>query len=359
MVACGSQARQGKASLNRTARIRGSFPARVRKADRETSFETAGGIIMQREATGPAHSGEHGMVRIVVAIDFSQPSMRALDWAEALAEGRPSSIVAVHAIEPTPLAHMAEAADALIVRAEERVSRVCVSIARKGIPIEPYCAVGRPWSVVNDAVRQRGADLVILGNRGLSPIKRTLLGSNADRILRAVSAPALVVHASDAPRGHIRVLVATDFSQDSEDTIAAFRRIFVRSSVRLDVRVLHATVPPEVIESVDVPLVERFDWESLEVQAQQMVHGTAAVFRADGIDTTEHVVRGGASRAILAEGRGWRADLLVLGRRGSSGFERFILGSTAERVMHSAPCAVFTAQRARVPAARATPVYIS
>ena len=314
---------------------------------------------MQREATGPTHSGEDGTVRIVVAIDFSQPSMRALDWAEALAEGRPSSVVAVHAIEPTPLAHMAEAADALIVRAEERVSRVCVSIARKGIPVEPYCAVGRPWSVVNDAVRQRGADLVILGNRGLSPIKRTLLGSNADRILRAVSAPALVVHASDAPRGHIRALVATDFSQDSEDTIAAFRRIFVRSSVRLDVRVLHATVPPEVIESVDVPLVERFDWESLEVQAQQMLHGTAAVFRADGIDTTEHVVRGGASRAILAESRGWRADLLVLGRRGSSGFERFILGSTAERVMHSAPCAVFTAQRAHMPVARATPAYIS
>ena len=358
MLAGGNDARQGKASPNRTVPIHGTFPLRARSAERETSTEPAGGI-MQREATEPAHTGENGLVRIVVAIDFSQPSMRALDWAEALAEGRPSSVLAVHAIEPTPLAHMAEAAEALVVRAEERVSRVCVSIARKGIPIEPYCAVGRPWSVVGDAVRQRGADLVILGNRGLSPIKRTLLGSNADRIVRTIPAPALVVHASDAPRGHLRVLVATDFSQDSEETINAFRRIFVRSAVRLDVRVLHATVPPEVIESVDVPLIERFDWESLEVQAQQMLHGAAAVFRADGIDTTEHVVRGGAARAILAESRAWRADLLVLGRRGSSGLERLILGSTAERVMHSAGCAVFTAQHARMPAARSTPAYIS
>ncbi|MEY4118300.1 MAG: hypothetical protein RLZZ116_1628 [Planctomycetota bacterium] len=314
---------------------------------------------MHREATEPAQPGERGEVRIIVGVDFSQPSMRALEWAEALAEARPSSIVAVHAIEPTPLAHMSEAADSLVVRAEERVSRVCASIVRKGVPVDPYCAIGRPWSVVGDAVRQRGADLVIVGNRGLSPVKRALLGSNADRILRTVQAPALVVHAADTPRGHLRVLVATDFSPDADETIAAFRRMFVRSAVRLDVRVLHATVPPEVIESVDAPLVERFDWESLEVQAQQMVHGAAAVFRADGIDTTEHVVRGGAARSILAESRAWRADLLVLGRRGSSGLERLLLGSTAERVMHSAGCAVFTAQHARVPAARVTAAYIS
>ena len=309
---------------------------------------------MQGESTAG-----NGHIRIVVAVDFSQPSMRALDWAEALAEGRPSTVVAVHAIEPTPLAHVAEAADSLIVRSEERVSHACASIARKGVAVEAYCAVGRPWTVVRDAVRHRGADLVIVGNRGVSPIKRTLLGSNADRVLRTVSAPALVVHASDAPRGHLRVLVATDFSEDADETVAAFRRLFVRSMVRLDVRVMHATVPPEVIESVDVPLVERVDWSSIEERARQFVHHAAAVFRADGIDTTEHVVRGGASRAILAESRAWRADLVVLGRRGTSGFERLIMGSTAERVMHAAGCAVFTAQHAPVVAAHPTPAYIS
>ena len=309
---------------------------------------------MQGESNEP-----NGHMRIVVAIDFSQPSMRALDWAEAIAEGRPATVVAVHAIEPTPLAHVAEAADSLIVRAEERVTRVCASVAWKGIPIEAYCAVGRPWAVVRDAVRHRGGDLVIMGNRGVSPIKRTLLGSNADRVLRTVSAPALVVHASDPPRGHMRVLVATDFSEDSDATVAAFRRLFVRSMIRLDVRVLHATVPPEVIESVDMPLVERVDWDSLEDRAKELVHHAAAVFRADGIDTTEHVVRGGASRTILAESRAWRADLVVLGRRGTSGFERLIMGSTAERVMHAAGCAVFTAQHAPVPARHATPAYIS
>lgn len=300
-----------------------------------------------------------GPMRIVVAVDFSQASMRALDWAEAIADGRRATVVAVHAIEPTPLAHLAEAAESLVARGEERVAKACVSIARKGVAFEARCAVGRPWTVVRELVEEGGADLVIAGNRGLSAVKRTILGSNADRVLRTVPVPVLVVHASDAPRGHLRVLVATDFSPDAAETVAAFRRIFVRSMVRLDVRVLHASLPPELVESVDVPLVERVDWQSVEVRARELAEQVAREFRADGIDTSVAVLRGGAARTILAESRAWRADLVVLGRRGMSGLERLIMGSTAERVLHAAGCAVFTAQQAVVPARHAAPAYIS
>jgi nucleotide-binding universal stress UspA family protein len=62
------------------------------------------------------------------------------------------------------------------------------------------------------------------------------------------------------------------------------------------------------------------------------------------------VTRGGAVRTILAESRAWRADLVVIGRRGMSGLERMLLGSVAERVLHGAPCAVFCGHRATVPA---------
>lgn len=315
--------------------------------------------MLSETETGIEGGDRGASMRIVVAVDFSQASMRALDWAESLAEGRRATVVAVHAIEPTPLAHVAEAAESLVARGEERVAKACASIARKGVAFEARCAVGRPWSVVREVVEEGGADLVVAGNRGISPVKRAILGSNADRMLRTVAAPALVVRASDAPRGHLRALVATDFSPDAAETVAAFRRIFVRSLVRLEVRVLHASLPPELVESVDVPLVERVDWQSVEARARELADGVAREFRADGIDTSVAVLRGGAARTILAEARGWRADLVVLGRRGMSGFERLIMGSTAERVLHAAGCAVFTAQQAAVPAKRAAPAYIS
>lgn len=289
-------------------------------------------------------------IRLLVPVDFSQSSRQALQWAEAMASGRRAVVVIVHAIEPTPLARLDDAAEALVAQAEERVRTLGAGLVARGIAVVAHCGIGRPWHVVREAVAQHGADLVLLGNRGLSPIKRTILGSNADRVLRTVPVPSLVVHAADMPRGQMRVLVATDFSADAAEAVLEFRRLFLRSMVRIEVRIVHATLPPGMIESVDMPLVERVDWSRLDANAHELAEQVARDFRAAGVQTGVVVARGGAARAILAEARAWRADLIVLGRRGMSGFERMILGSTAERVLHAAPCAVFTAQCATVAA---------
>lgn len=289
-------------------------------------------------------------LRLVVPVDFSQSSRQALQWAEALASGRRVVVVIVHAIEPTPLAAMGDAAEALVAQAEERVRTLGAGLAARGIAVVAHCGVGRPWHVVREAVAQHGADLVLLGNRGLSPIKRTVLGSNADRVLRTVPVPTLVVHAGDLPRGQMRVLVATDFSADAAEAVREFRRLFLRSMVRIEVRIVHATLPPGMIESVDMPLIERVDWSRIDTNAHELAEQVAHDFRTAGVQAGVQVVRGRAARTILAEARAWRADLIVLGRRGMSGFERMILGSTAERVLHAAPCAVFTAQHAAVAA---------
>lgn len=291
-------------------------------------------------------------VRIVVGVDFSQPSLRALDWAGVLASGRPATVVAVHAVEPTPLSLMTEAAERLASRGIARLEEQCEGLRRQGLTCIARCEVGRPSQVVRDAVEEQGADLVIVGNRGMTAIKRSMIGSNADRVLRTVDAPVLVVHASDATRERLRALVATDFSEDADEAIAAFRRMFLPSSIRLDARVLHATVPPTALESVDAPLVERVDWTRLAEDAEERVGQVARTLRADGVEASVAVARGGAARTILAETRAWRADLVVIGRRGMSALERIFLGSIAERVLHGAPCAVFCGHRAPVAAAR-------
>jgi len=314
------------------------------------------GALADRSASRP-DSG-HGL-RIVVPVDFSQSSLRALEWAAALAAGRRAQVIAVHAVEPTPLTTLAETADALLQRIDERLRRACIGLAGKGVPSLTHCAVGKPWHVVQGAVREFGADLVIMGNRGLSPIRRTLLGSVADRVLRTVPVPVLVLHSADLPREHLRVLIATDFSTDAAEAIAAFRRVFLRSMIRIEVRIVHATMPPELIEGVDVPLLERVDWRRLDTEAFEAADRAAAEFRADGVDAGIALLRGTAARAVLGEARAWHADLVVLGRRGTSGFERLILGSTAERVIHASQCAVFTAQRAAVPAEPRRAAYIA
>ena len=48
------------------------------------------------------------------------------------------------------------------------------------------------------------------------------------------------------------------------------------------------------------------------------------------------------SDVIVANARKWRADLIVMGTHGRSGFERWVLGSVTEKVLRKAPCPVLT-----------------
>lgn len=307
------------------------------------------------------HEGDDPLGRpvlILVAVDFAAASRRAVEWAGALAQGRPAEVHAVHAIDPTPLAHAADSAEMLVASSEDQLRRFCLPVSSQGIRVEVSAETGRPADVVRAAAARISPDLVVVGSCGVSAVRRVLVGSSADRIARSLRAPVLVVHADDEPRAHLRVLVATDFSQDAAEAVAAFRHIFNRSMIRLEVRVVHAMVPPELVETVDVPPVERVDWPELEREAQRAADAVAALFLADGVAATATVVRGAAARTVLAEARSWRADLVVLGRRGMSAFERIVLGSTAERVLHAARACVFTASHAGV-RTRSRAAYIS
>ena len=51
------------------------------------------------------------------------------------------------------------------------------------------------------------------------------------------------------------------------------------------------------------------------------------------------MVRGEAAPAIVAEARRWPADLIIIGAHGQTGLTRFLMGSTAETVLRTAPCA--------------------
>ncbi|MDX2242928.1 MAG: universal stress protein [Leptolyngbyaceae cyanobacterium bins.302] len=53
---------------------------------------------------------------------------------------------------------------------------------------------------------------------------------------------------------------------------------------------------------------------------------------------------GNAGRTICELAQTWEADLIVIGRRGHSGWHELILGSVSNYVLHHAPCSVFTVQ---------------
>jgi len=77
---------------------------------------------------------------------------------------------------------------------------------------------------------------------------------------------------------------------------------------------------------------------------------------APGISMTPMLREGSAVPEILHEAERMRADLLVMGTHGRSGFERLLLGSVTEKVLHKAPCPVLTVPGGAPDAVPAAPV---
>lgn len=279
---------------------------------------------------------------ILVPTDFSSNASAALDWAIAIARIHGARIRIVHALDTVAL-------PAAPLGVQEEVSRNLAlleeTVQRRGVEVSAEFRDGRPWAVVPEVAAACGADLIVMGARGRTAYGRLLLGSTADRVLRASAAPVLTVHSADTAGTELRtVLVATDFSEEAAVATSAAVRLLQPQPGRRRIILLHAWQPLVQYEIVAAGLTAGAV-EATEKQAQRILESLAAPLRSTNLEV-ETVVRQGYPAAVIereAEAAG--ADLVALGTHGRSGLKRLMLGSIAERVLHHAPCPVLTVRR--------------
>ncbi len=85
-------------------------------------------------------------------------------------------------------------------------------------------------------------------------------------------------------------------------------------------------------------------WEALKQEGIEFLTllTNRAIAKNINAEFTQEV--GDPSRLICETARTWKADLIVMGRRGRSGLSEFFLGSVSNYVLHHAPCSVLTVQ---------------
>ncbi len=71
-----------------------------------------------------------------------------------------------------------------------------------------------------------------------------------------------------------------------------------------------------------------------------MLRETAEEIRAAGVEVTTYARQGDPAAALLDVAEERRADLIVVGNKGMTGADRFLLGSVPNKVTHHAPCSV-------------------
>jgi nucleotide-binding universal stress UspA family protein len=127
--------------------------------------------------------------KILVPVDGSDNSYRALEAALVLSEKLGSNISVVNVMEQVPITHieseklLSELLEAYKKENQEILSK-CSDIARqKGIAIKTVLLHGNPAPVILDYSKKENFDLVIMGSRGMGKFKELIIGSVSSKIV--------------------------------------------------------------------------------------------------------------------------------------------------------------------------------
>ncbi|HEX2740484.1 MAG TPA: universal stress protein [Rubrobacter sp.] len=199
-----------------------------------------------------------------------------------------------------------------------------------------------PGRAIVDLAEKLGAGLIVLGSRGLGPMRRSLMGSVSSSVVHHAHCPVLVVRGEghDFPPG--RILLALDGSAESSS--AARTAVDLADGLESELHLVHVgDVKPAYHP-------ERHGYHALHVKirerAQRLLDEQVNEVRsAGGTVAKAHLRMGRPDEEIVVLGEEIAAGLIVTGSRGLGGVRRALMGSVSDSVVRHAHCPVMVVRR--------------
>ena len=153
--------------------------------------------------TLPAAKGSVGSTvkfkRILVPIDFSKPSLKALRYAVRFAEDSGATLDLVYVRESAAVMHDLEIFPLAIPEAEldkhakEKLLAIAAVEIEELVPVQVHVRFGKAFREIVAVASETTADLVVIATHGHTGLSRILLGSTAELVVRHAPCPVLVV----------------------------------------------------------------------------------------------------------------------------------------------------------------------
>lgn len=137
--------------------------------------------------------------KVLVPVDGSDNSYRALDASLLLSEKLGAKVTAIHVMEDIPVSYVVsekllrDIRDAY-KRENQLILSKCSEIAtKKGLVIQTKLLQGNPGSIILDFCEKEKYDIIIMGSRGMGKFKELVLGSVSSRVLHHSSCPVMII----------------------------------------------------------------------------------------------------------------------------------------------------------------------
>jgi universal stress protein A len=145
---------------------------------------------------------------ILVPLDFSESSLKALEYALSLGGQYASTLHLLHVLEPPAFIAGLESLPVVVPMDELAgvLQKKLAALARERVPASQPCVprvvTGRTYEEIIAVARSIEADLIIIATHGYTGLKHLVLGSTAERVIQHAPCPVLVVRERELEVGH-------------------------------------------------------------------------------------------------------------------------------------------------------------
>jgi nucleotide-binding universal stress UspA family protein len=268
------------------------------------------------------------MVRkILAALDGSKTSESILRYLDAILTTLDANVTLVTV---TPRENPA---------ARAYLDGVAAGLRDKGAYVDVALPTGEPAAGIVALAVRGGYDLVALCTRGKTGLRRLVLGSVAEEVLRRLPVPALVVHPvfPEAPPPTIRrILVPLDGSHRSASVLPVAAELAKTWGAKVD---FVTVVSPTQKEELPVELASHNLAREQKALQQQ------------GLEVDLAILYGDPATEILGFAEAKKSDLLALSTHGRTGLDRLFYGSVAETLLRRGTLPLLVLRTAAIPRA--------
>jgi nucleotide-binding universal stress UspA family protein len=266
--------------------------------------------------------------KILVALDGSRASESILPYIEALLGTSDANLTLLTVTRPGS-ARQARAAKAYL-------NGQAAPLREKGAFVDVALAQGKPAAEIVRAAHAGAYDLLAMSSRGKSGLRRLVLGSVAEEVLRRASLPVFVSHPLPkgiSPASLRSIVVPLDGSHRSASVLPLVTELAKRCGSK--------------VAFVSVVSPTRKDDLPVETAAHNLFAEQKAL-QKEGLEVELAILYGDPATEILrfAEARG--ASLLALATHGRTGLDRLRYGSVAEALVRKTSLPMLVVRTAAV-----------
>lgn len=290
---------------------------------------------------------------IICTTDFSDLSNNAIPFAIAMAKEFRAKLYLCHVIDLSSVAMYGEG----FLEPLEQETRI-IDYAREDLrrlmgdqPVdwEPLIPVGHTAGEIARLAEEEDADLVVSATQGRSGLKRLVLGSVTERLMRTLPCPLFVVRGPEQDYvasmkeeiGFKRILVGCDFSPDSD--LAFQYGLSLAQEFQSEVHLAHVIEPALYKDLLRPPIEEKEkSQEDLRKRLNEKLAGMVPEEVRNWCTPKTTLLAGQPHEELTKYAVVHSVDLIVLGVRGHSLVETLFVGSTTDRVVRQAPCPVLS-----------------